>query len=158
VDQIRKWLRDRYPQLRVATTEHRPVAMTGESDGAIALAALTGRPVAGFCGIGNPAAFRHTLESLGANVIAFKPLPDHHPYSREDVEQLRNWANGLPTDAMVATTQKDWVKLRIADLAGRPLRTVRIGLAFRDGREAFDEMLRSVIPVNGRDAEDDTTD
>ena len=47
---------------------------------------------------------------------------------------------------MVATTQKDWVKLRLPDLAGRPLRAVRVGLVFRDGRETFDDALRRVLP------------
>ena len=150
VDEIRHWLRDRFPTLLGATTEHRPVEMTvGE---------LAGRPVAGFCGIGNPAAFRRTLESLGADVIEFRSFADHHPYSREDVDGLRTWANGLPAETMIATTQKDWVKLRINDLAGRPLRAVRIGLAFQDGQAAFEELLRTVVPANGSDADDDTTD
>jgi tetraacyldisaccharide 4'-kinase len=109
---------------------------------------LRGQPVAGFCGIGNPTAFRRTLEGLGATVVAFRSFPDHHPYSRADVDDLRGWANGLPAGTAVATTQKDWVKLRLGDLAGRPLWAVRIGLAFRDGQEAFDAALRRVVPTD----------
>ena len=45
---------------------------------------------------------------------------------------------------MVATTQKDWVKLRLADLAAAPLWAVRIGLAFRDGQDEFDAALRRI--------------
>ena len=52
---------------------------------------------------------------------------------------------------MIVTTQKDWVKLRLADLAGRPLRAVRVGLAFRDGQEAFDAALRRAAPQSSED-------
>ena len=75
-----------------------------------------------------------------------REYPDHHPYSREDVNELRAWANALPADAEIATTQKDWVKLRLADLAGRPLRTIRIAMAFRNGEEEFQDVLRRIAP------------
>lgn len=133
---LREWLARRFPDKPVATTEHRPVDVED----------LRGRPVGAFCGIGNPAAFRRTLESVGAAVAAFRTFADHHPYTAADVDDLRVWAAKLPADAVVATTQKDWVKLRLADLAGRPLRAVRIGLVFRDGQEAFDAALRRLAP------------
>jgi tetraacyldisaccharide 4'-kinase len=62
------------------------------------------------------------------------------------VDDLRAWAAKLPADAVVATTQKDWVKLRLPDLAGRPLRAVRVGIAFRDGKDAFDAALARAAP------------
>jgi len=48
--------------------------------------------IAAFCGIGNPAGFRHTLKTLGCNVTAWREFPDHHSYTREDVESLKEWA------------------------------------------------------------------
>jgi tetraacyldisaccharide 4'-kinase len=63
------------------------------------------------------------------------------------VDDLTRWAESSPPDTMVLTTQKDWVKLRVASLGGRPLRAVRIGLAFRDGQEAFDAAVRRVVPA-----------
>ncbi|MBY0513374.1 MAG: tetraacyldisaccharide 4'-kinase, partial [Gemmataceae bacterium] len=132
------------PGMSVVETDHRPVELLG-GDSPEPVESLRGRPVAGFCGIGNPAAFRRTLESLGASVIDFRTFPDHHPYSRGDVDDLRTWAGRLPADALVATTQKDGVKLRLPDLAGRPLRAVRIGLTFRAGQDGFDAALRGVL-------------
>jgi tetraacyldisaccharide 4'-kinase len=146
VDEARLWLARRFPDKPVATTEHRPVELIGGEQPEPA-EWLRGRSVAGFCGIGNPGAFGTTLERLGATVAAFRCFPDHHPYSREDVDDLRAWAARLPADTLIATTQKDWVKLRLPDLAGRPLRAVRIGLVFRDGREAFEAALRRVTPT-----------
>jgi tetraacyldisaccharide 4'-kinase len=137
VDELRHWLARRFPGKPVATTEHRPIDVDD----------LRGRTVGAFCGIGNPAAFRRTLEGLGATVTALRTFADHHPYTAADVDDLRTWVTQLPADAAVATTQKDWVKLRLPDLAGRPLRAVRIGLAFRDGQEAFDAALRRWAPA-----------
>jgi tetraacyldisaccharide 4'-kinase len=153
LDEICRWLESRFPGMPVATTEHCPIQLIGSEEPQPART-LRNRPVAGFCGIGNPVAFRRTLEQLGATVVEFRSFPDHHPYTRADVDDLRAWASRLPADAVVATTQKDWVKLRLADLAGRPLWAVRIGLAFRDDQDAFDEALRRVAPVASDDAAD----
>lgn len=141
VNATREWIAARFPGVPVATTEHRPMVEAGS---------LSGQAVGAFCGIGNPTAFRRTLQALGANVIAFRTFPDHHPYTREDVDELRSWASRLPADAQIATTQKDWVKLRLTDLAGRPLRTIRIAMAFRDGQSAFEEVLRRLLPATDR--------
>ena len=137
VKAIRDWIGSRFPNVPVAATEHR----------ALARSASEGVGIAAFCGIGNPAAFRRTLADLGANVIAFRTFPDHHAYTREDVDDLRNWAKGLPANAEIATTQKDWVKLRLEDLAGRPLRTIRIEMAFREGEAEVLAKLKSIAPV-----------
>jgi tetraacyldisaccharide 4'-kinase len=149
VNAIRDWISRRFPGKPVATTEHGPVDLiSGET--AEPLESLKGRQVAAFCGIGNPNAFRKTLESLGAKVIDFRAFPDHHAYTRTDVEELINWSRGVPTDGTIATTQKDWVKLRISDLAGSPLRVVRIGLKFREGQREFDNMLTGCLPSEGK--------
>jgi tetraacyldisaccharide 4'-kinase len=137
VNTIRDWVKDRFPSVPIAATLHRPAEETS---------VLSGKAVGAFCGIGNPAAFRRTLEGLGASVIAFRSFADHHPYTRADVDDLQAWAAGLPAGAEIATTQKDWVKLRLAELAGRPLRTVRIEMAFLDGQEAFNKTLQTVVP------------
>lgn len=146
VEAIRERLSRRFPQLPVALTEHRPADLIG-GDEPESVESLAGKTVAAFCGIGNPAAFRRTLEGLGATVADFRTFPDHHRYTREDVDDLARWAERLPADALIATTQKDWVKLRLPALAGRPLRAVRIGLGFRDGKDEFDAALRRIAPA-----------
>ena len=83
----------------------------------------------------------------GAAVCAFRPFPDHHPYSRGDVDELRHWARQQPADCVVVTTQKDLVKLRLPDLAGRPLWALRIRLqGLNEGSlEALDEKLHGCL-------------
>jgi tetraacyldisaccharide 4'-kinase len=142
---LTRWLERRAPGRPIAATEHRPLELIGGGEPE-PVESLRERTVAAFCGIGNPAAFRRTLEALGAHVVEFRAFGDHHAYSRKDVDDLGRWAGGLPADALVVTTQKDWVKLRLGDLAGRALRAVRIGVTFRKGQREFDEALRRVVP------------
>jgi tetraacyldisaccharide 4'-kinase len=131
VEQLTNEVRTLAPGIDIAKTIHAPVDSF----------TFRGKHVGAFCGIGNPEAFRRTLQSLGAEVIEFRAFPDHYPYRREDVDELQKWAATLPADGCVVTTQKDWVKLRVTELGGRPLRAVRIGLQFVEGKEAFDKSV-----------------
>jgi tetraacyldisaccharide 4'-kinase len=108
------------------------------------LDSFTGRPVAAFCGIGNPAGFRHTLETCGYEVAGFREFSDHHAYTRADVESLASWAGGLDV-AAVLCTHKDLVKLDIDQLGRRPLRAIRIALELLSGREALEAKLVALL-------------
>lgn len=143
---LRDWLKGRVPNVPVAESEHRPVALVREAHDAEPVEALKGAPVGAVCGIGNPGAFRRTLEALGATVCAFRAFPDHHAYTRADVDELARWAAQLPAGATVATTQKDWVKLRVPDLGGRALRAVRVGLHLRGGERELAAALERALP------------
>jgi tetraacyldisaccharide 4'-kinase len=132
------------PSVAIAETTHRPMDLH-HGAAAAGLDRLHGRPVAAFCGIGNPDAFRRTLHDYGADVVAFRAFPDHHPYARADVDDLRRWAAEQAMDCVVVTTQKDLVKLRLTDLAGRELWALRIQLRVEVGKEEFDRRLEEVI-------------
>lgn len=129
----------------VAETSHAAQALVSATGQEEPVDGLRQRPIAGFCGIGNPEAFRRTLTDLGSKLVDFRSYPDHHAYTREDVEALRGHARTLPEDALVVTTQKDLVKLRLEELAGRPLRAVRIGLEFRRGQDELERLLGRVL-------------
>jgi tetraacyldisaccharide 4'-kinase len=134
------------PAVPIVETSHRPVELR-DSDGAGAsLDILRDGPVAAFCGIGNPEAFRRTLIDLGAVPNSFRVYPDHHRYSREDVEELRRWAGNLSSDTVIVTTQKDLVKLRLSSLGDRPLWCLPIRLHVESGQEVLDRLLQSVLP------------
>ena len=108
------------------------------------LDALRDRPVAAFCGLGNPAGFRHTLDACGYRVAAFREFPDHHLYTRDDVESLATWADRLDVEAVLCT-HKDLVKLGIDRLGRHDLWALSIGLDFLAGQAEFEERLRSVL-------------
>ena len=130
-------------------TRHAPIELMGMDGRTARIDELRGRPVAAFCGIGNPEAFRQTLNDLGASVAEFRSYSDHHNYTRADVDDLRAWVENQPANSVIATTQKDWVKLRIGDLAGRPLWAVRIGLEFISGQAEFEMQLGKLITADG---------
>lgn len=142
--QLLSYWRKRYPKKTLAVTRHGPRELIRTDEHPADVGELQGRTVGAFCGIGNPAAFRQTLESLGATVGAFRSYPDHHAYTRNDVDDLNRWAETLPANTWVMTTQKDWVKLRMAELGGKPLFALRIGLSFLDGEDEFCQQLDAV--------------
>ena len=140
-----QWLNRHHSKLQYATARHEPLPLPERQLPSVE--EWRTRPVAAFCGLGNPESFRRTLAQLGANVAEFRTFPDHHNYSRSDVEGLQTWAAALPANAMIATTQKDWVKLRIDELGGKQLIAIRIGLKFDTGEEAFRNLLQSIAPA-----------
>jgi len=110
------------------------------------LSSLLGKPVAAFCGVGNPAGFRHTLAASGFEVVELREFPDHHRYSHRDLASLGDWTDRLEV-AAVLCTEKDLVKIEQDDLGGQPLWAVRVGLDFLAGREAFEAKLTSLLPT-----------
>jgi len=133
------------PHVPVVETSHRPTELSNSEEASSPLAILRDGPVAAFCGIGNPEAFRRTLLALGATPDAFRVYPDHHGYSRGDVEDLRRWAEGLPSGTAMVTTQKDLVKLRLSRLGDRPLWCLRIRLCVESGQDVLERRLQSVL-------------
>jgi tetraacyldisaccharide 4'-kinase len=132
------------PGVPVAQTRHQPAELVNAEGAAVGLERLRQSPVAAFCGIGNPEAFRRTLTDLGAAVTAFRTFPDHHAFTRTDVEDLRTWARHAAPECVVVTTQKDLVKLRLTHLDGHDLWALRIHLHFDTGQEALDHKLQEV--------------
>lgn len=112
VADIRARLRADFPALPITTASHAPARWT-DLDGRPlggGLGALRGCRVVAACGIGQPEAFRRTLLDAGATVTRLFPFPDHHAYTRREVQALRLAA---ATDAArLAFTEKDAVKVR----------------------------------------------
>ena len=89
---------------------HQPVALRDHAGQEQPLDSLPGKRIAAFCGIGNPAGFRHSLSACGFEIVGFREFPDHHPYGRDDLESLQSWIAGLDVDAAICT-HKDLVKI-----------------------------------------------
>src|SRR5262249_30642341 len=90
--QLREEVAALAPGIPVAEAAHQPLELTNAEHVKEAVELLRRRPVAAFCGIGNPEAFRRTLGDLGAQVCGFRTYPDHHAYTQADVDALRTWA------------------------------------------------------------------
>jgi tetraacyldisaccharide 4'-kinase len=76
------------------------------------VAALRGKRVLAFAGIGDPAKFFATLRLSGIDVAMEKAFADHHPFSQGEVASLLAQASrdGLTP----VTTEKDFVRLGVA--------------------------------------------
>jgi len=82
-----------------------------------------------FCGIGNPAAFRTTLERCGVQVMKLVSFPDHHAYTQREIGELWHMANELGTD-LILCTMKDLVKLNRPEFAGLSIQAIDIEIQF----------------------------
>jgi tetraacyldisaccharide 4'-kinase len=142
---IRERVRRLAPHADVVEAVHRPTELVDAEGAAAPVDHLRGQPIAAFCGLGNPEAFRRTLVACGADLRDFRTFPDHHSYSRADVEELRAWAGALPVGAAVVVSQKDLVKLGITEIGGRPLWALRVRLDVTSGREALARRLDAVL-------------
>jgi len=130
------------PEVPLILAAHRPVALELMGRGETP-AALRGRPVFVFCGIGNPEGFRRTLLQLGADVRDMVVLPDHCTYGDRQLRELERLASGCGA-SLAVTTQKDAVKVR-QRWQGPPLGVLRVALEIRQGRDALEAALMAVI-------------
>ena len=105
---------------------------------------LAGQCVLAFCGIGNPAGFRHTLAACGCQVAEFREFPDHHEYNARDLDLLAAAAMELDVTALVCT-RKDLVKLGVDRLGDRPLRAVRVAPEILTGRDILEARLAALL-------------
>jgi tetraacyldisaccharide 4'-kinase len=142
-DALRQQVTDLAPDAPWAEVVHAPKQLLSADGATTALDSLRGQPVAAFCGLGNPAGFRHTLSVCGYEVAAFKEFPDHHRYQRDEIEQLAQWAEQSGAAAVVCTA-KDLVKIGLDRLGSVPLHALTIGMEFLSGREALDNQLAKV--------------
>ncbi len=139
-EQIWQTVRQFAPAAVTAEAAHAPQSLLSANGSEIPLEEVRGRKVLAFCGIGNPAGFRRTLESLGCDVVAFQEFPDHHRYQAVDIDRLLRQADQLGAEAILCTC-KDLVKWPVERLHRTPVWAVRIDLEFLAGQAAFESLL-----------------
>lgn len=72
---------------------------------------LKSRPVAAFCGVGNPESFFAQLRRNGYTLCHTRTFPDHHCYTQNEISALDSQSSARGAHALL-TTAKDEVKLR----------------------------------------------
>lgn len=100
---------------------------------------LCGRDVVAFAGIGRPAKFYDTLAACGAQVLATHSFPDHHAFTRAELDGLI--AEAEAQGATLVTTAKDAVRVP-TDLRAR-LQVLTVRLEW-DTPDALDLLLDRV--------------
>ncbi len=100
---------------------------------------FAGQNVFAFAGIGRPEKFAASLEDGGAHVTGNCFFPDHHPYTEDELIQLRAVAG----EDMLVTTEKDFVRLSTAQREG--IRMLKVAAVFEDAG-AIERLLDSIAP------------
>jgi tetraacyldisaccharide 4'-kinase len=109
------------------------------------VAAVAGRKVLAFAGIGDPEKFFATLTQAGIDIGERARFPDHHRYTAADAQALIARADA--TNLMLLTTEKDLARLtgepHLAALAARAgVLPVRLVI---DEADAFRDMILNVV-------------
>ncbi len=103
-------------------------------------AALAGRTLLAFAGIGRPAKFFTMLAQAGLEVRATRAFADHHRFSAAELARLKQDASRL--DALAVTTPKDFARIPAGARAG--FLSVGVTLAWDDAA-ALDGLLARVV-------------
>ena len=97
-------------------------------------------PVAAFCGIAHPEQFFQGLASAGLNVAARIAFPDHHRYTRDDLQRVLDAARSVRASVFL-TTEKDHVRLdalAAALPASVPLKTAQLRIEIEEEAAAME--------------------
>jgi tetraacyldisaccharide 4'-kinase len=98
--------------------------------------ALVGKPVFAFAGIGRPEKFVASLEETGAHVIGSCFFADHHPYTDDEILELKAVAG----DTALVTTEKDFV--RLSTKVRENIKVLKVTAVFDEAR-ALERLLDS---------------
>lgn len=148
-DAIRRRVEHFAPQAIWAEIRHAPLELLAAGGSTKSIDELRQHHIAAFCGVGNPAGFRHTLETCGYKVGSFREFPDHHRYSRDDIETLTKWAAETDAEAVVCT-HKDLVKIGLENLGGKPLWALRVGIEFLSDSAPLERQLQALVEKTAR--------
>jgi len=103
--------------------------------------------VVGFCGIGKPRGFMHTLEKTGFKVVKFHIFPDHWNYRRDDIDKLSESLRTSGADYLI-TTGKDAARLGGKLMKELDIRVLPITLTVTDP-SSEEELLGHILELAG---------
>jgi tetraacyldisaccharide 4'-kinase len=136
-------IRAAFPDKPVLTAAIAPVCLTSYPGGHTEPPAnLRHRAVVAFAGLARPAVFAATLQELGTDLKGFQIFPDHHPYSQEELDRLRETARTLGAEALV-TTGKDWARLGERWDGGVPLWVLEVEARLEEPEQVLALLDRS---------------
>jgi tetraacyldisaccharide 4'-kinase len=98
------------PVAAAVVAQDKPVLAAHLRADDVAVAALRGKRVLAFAGIGDPQRFFRTLRANGIEIVRERAFADHHPFSEGEIETLIMEAR---RDVLtLVTTEKDLARLR----------------------------------------------
>jgi tetraacyldisaccharide 4'-kinase len=97
-----------------------------------------------FSGIAKNHEFRRTLGSFKCHISGFLEFPDHHAYSDEDMERILQSAKATNA-ALLATTEKDYVRIVDKLPIGMDLAIIGIEVSFGDDADLFEGVVKNAL-------------
>ena len=146
VDQVVSVVRSHQPDLVIVKSTHRASGLLQYPARRSDANELAHANVALVSGIGNPDAFRHSVEQLGANVVAELQLPDHASFDRDTMDEVKSWIAEQRDCDRIVCTQKDLVKLQTDRIAGMPVVALLIEAELESSPE-FEQLLQGVAAM-----------
>jgi tetraacyldisaccharide 4'-kinase len=103
---------------------------------------LHGRKVVAFSGLARNNDFRRTVENLKCDLIDFFEFPDHHKYTKTDLQTIMQSSINAQAE-FILTTEKDYV--RISGETSWPVELVVVGieLSLGDYESAFIDFIKN---------------
>ena len=106
--------------------------------------AMTGIRAFAFAGIGRPQKFFDSVKQAGLTLVGTRAFPDHHAYHGGEIMKLLRQAE--QADAILITTQKDWVRL---EAPFRPQVSVLMVKAMFDDVMGLEQLLTPALTKAG---------
>ncbi|MBN2517161.1 MAG: tetraacyldisaccharide 4'-kinase [Deltaproteobacteria bacterium] len=97
---------------------------------------LYGKKVCAFAGIAEPEYFETMITALSGYEAEFIPFPDHHVYTTEDIEKIKNISKECSAQ-LILTTEKDAIKLIDFEDFCRNIYVLRIEMSVSPFQDTF---------------------
>ena len=124
-----------------------PSLMTVNAHGAktdppapISLDQLKGKRCMAFSGIAHNDQFVETVRENGGHIVGTSFYPDHHRYTKSELDDIVRQAHENNADTLIAT-QKDFARLDYINPFKMPLWVVGISVGFGPDEDGFKELL-----------------
>ncbi len=123
-------------------TVHMPCGFRGvNTPGEFPPGAMKGKKAVALSGIAGPGMFEKTLAGEGVEVLESRRFPDHHPYTRGDIEDASKAAQRAGAECII-TTMKDAARLKSAGFGGdEKIFAMKVRLEPVKGREKLEKVL-----------------
>ncbi|MBS3764774.1 MAG: tetraacyldisaccharide 4'-kinase [Planctomycetes bacterium] len=148
LEKIREKIRRTASEIPVALARHAPCGVKTLSskpkvDHEFDLSDLADGRWLAFCALGNPLAFRRTLEQESVDVASFEIFPDHHRYNMCEVHSLEEKAVREECRGLI-TTEKDAVKIRrlLQNDLKVPILEFQVRMEIFEGKELLEKAVR----------------
>jgi tetraacyldisaccharide 4'-kinase len=143
---IKDFLSSINPQSLIVESTHSPLGFyrLQERDEFLRLEALKGETVTLISGIADPDSFQNLIASLGINIGSAFRFPDHHNYSKEELDRIIENSKDKNIGTII-TTEKDAARIRSLQLTAYSLQLLYLRIELKiikDEQEFYNRLLR----------------